>query len=224
MSRTVTAPVSRSISTTHPYAPDGYEKLGDSWNSRSSSEPACSSGGIASGWNEAQATSDQPTFLPGEPRTLKASSLTSMSCSLASNRWAAILTARDSTRCEATFTAEPLVGTPRDPIVPMPCSTVAVSPVRTAIRSNEIPSSSEAIWANTVSWPCPCGDDPAKMIAEPSGWIRTWADSHEARWPKPSSDPLGPNPAISSHADRPIPSSGLVRSSRRAACSARTAS
>jgi cytochrome P450 len=61
--------------------------------------------------------------------------------------------ARASTRSLATFTAEPLVGTPRDPIVPMPCSTVAVSPKRTWMRSKAMPSSSLAIWANVVSWP-----------------------------------------------------------------------
>jgi hypothetical protein len=54
---------------------------------------------------------------------------------------------------QATFTPDPAVGTPRLPMVPMPCRTVSVSPCTTVMRSKGMPSSSEAIWANVVWWP-----------------------------------------------------------------------
>ncbi len=52
-----------------------------------------------------------------------------------------------------------------------------MSPHFTVIFSIGIPSSSLANIAHTVEWPCPCGDVPVRIVAEPSGWTSTVAFS-----------------------------------------------
>ena len=44
-----------------------------------------------------------------------------------------------------------------------------MSPHLRVIFSTGMPSSSLASIANAVWWPCPCGEAPVRIVAEPSG-------------------------------------------------------
>ena len=143
----LTPPVSRSISTTQQYAPEGKLKFGTCWNTVESSPPGSMPPGSSSGWKLFHATSLHGTLRAGVPFTKNFSSSMTMSSALASNKCAAIRFAFSYTRPLAVFTPSPPTATAREPMVPIPCGTTAVSPCFTLMRSKSIPSSSAAIWA-----------------------------------------------------------------------------
>ena len=65
----------------------------------------------------------------------------------------------------------------RDAYVPSPYGVLSVSPCITLMSSGWMPSSPATIWANVVSWPCPCVWQLILRIALPVGWIRSSAPS-----------------------------------------------
>ena len=90
---------------------------------------------------------------------------------------------------------------------------MSVSPLLTVIFSIGIPSRSDAICANVVSWPWPWENEPVRTIASPVAVISTPPNSL-------SEIPL----VTSTYALRPIPSWRVPPFSRRLACSRRRSS
>ena len=78
-----------------------------------------------------------------------------MSSGLASSSSAASFLAISTTSSDACPAATPPIWVDFEPYVPVPRGTTSVSPFSTVIFSIGIPSRSEAIIANVVSWPCP---------------------------------------------------------------------
>ena len=85
----------------------------------------------------------------------------------------------------------------------------SVSPVRTVTRSGSTPSLSAAIWANSVSWPCPVGVEPTTTSTSPSS--STWISAHSYRPPERSTDSATPVPTSTSAAPRPAGAVGRRR-------------
>ena len=100
-----------------------------------------------------------------------------MSSTLASRWAAAISLARASTSSVAESTALPPICSDRDPPVPPPLGTAAVSDWTKRMSSSGMPSRSDTIMANAVAWPCPWADVPTRMVAVPSRWISTEPNS-----------------------------------------------
>ena len=100
-----------------------------------SSDPGSISSGSSKRWKLKVATSAQVRFLLGVPLTNRFPSATSISSGFASSLCAAIDLAFSTILSEAFFTPSPPTATWRDPIVPIPCGIVAVSPWRTEIFS-----------------------------------------------------------------------------------------
>ena len=73
--------------------------------------------------------------------------------------------------------ALPAVCSDREPSVPAPRGTVAVSELTSLILSIGMPSTSLASMANAVWWPWPCTLVPANTLAVPSSWISTAPNS-----------------------------------------------
>ena len=92
-----------------------------------------------------------------------------MSSTEASSRWAAISRARCTSSPLAVWIALPPVCSERDPSVPTPRGTSAVSDCTSLIFSIGTCSTAEATWANAVSWPWPCALVPAETVNVPSG-------------------------------------------------------
>ena len=67
----------------------------------------------------------------------------------------------------------PPICSDRDPPVPPPLGTAAVSDWTKRMSSIGMPSRSETIMANAVAWPWPWADVPTRMVAVPSRWIST---------------------------------------------------
>ncbi len=102
----------------------------------------------------------------------------SSSDSSAANAFAAMRSALARTLRAASATALPLITAARDANVPTPYLNRRVSPVVTVTRSTGTPSSWAAIWANTVSCPCPCVVRPVATTTSPLVSTRTWAPSY----------------------------------------------
>ena len=99
---------------------------------------------------DATAISAHDTVRPGTPATWAPSSPVTMSSGLASIRWPAICCTRTSTSLEAASTALPAVCSDREPRVPAPRGTAAVSELMSRIFSIGMPSTSLATMANAV--------------------------------------------------------------------------
>ncbi len=112
-----------------------------------------------------------PAGTPATPT--RPPSWTTMSSTLASRWAAAISLARASTSSVAESTALPPICRDRDPPVPPPLGTAAVSDWTKRMSSSGMPSRSETIMAKEVAWPCPCAEVPTRMVAVPSRWIST---------------------------------------------------
>ena len=68
------------------------------------------------------------------------------------------------------------------------------------------PETVAAIWLKVISWPCPCEWLPAKIVTLPSLCTRTTALSQPpCKPPRLARLPLGPVPALSMNAARPMP-------------------
>ena len=115
----------------------------------------------------------------GVPATWKRPDLTSSTTSsaLASSRSAATRRARSTRASVAVSTAAPPTCSEREPKVPVPSATRSVSPATTSMSAMGMPVRSLAIMAHDVRWPCPWLDEPVKMVARPSAWISTLANS-----------------------------------------------
>ena len=74
-------------------------------------------------------------------------------------------------------TAVPPSCSERDPPVPPPRGTSAVSDCTKRIASIGMPSGSATIIANDVAWPWPCDDVPDLIVAVPSACDLDRADS-----------------------------------------------
>ena len=61
--------------------------------------------------------------------------------------------------------------------VPTPNGMPSVSPPMTVMSSRSAPRASAAIWAKTVSWPCPCEHAPVATTTLPEASSRTVAPS-----------------------------------------------
>ncbi len=177
--RSTALPVSVSTSTTATCAPNGNVGPGALNTARTSSRSRVAS--LASG----TATSGSPATANELVPVSK-----TRSAGLASSSSAARCLASSSRSRDACRTAEPPCCRLREPPVPPPSGIRSVSPHFTVILSMGMPSSSLASMAQTVAWPCPCGEVPVKMVAVPSGCTSTVAFS---RGP-PSS---APGPVIS---------------------------
>src|SRR6266404_5087868 len=81
----------------------------------------------------------------------------------------------------ARCAALPAVSVPREPYVPTPLSTAAVSACRTSNRSAGMPSASPRICASTVSRPGPIEEAPVSTTRRPSGRASTCVVSNEPR-------------------------------------------
>ena len=101
-----------------------------------------------------------------------------MSSADASSRCAAISRALSRSLREMTAVAAPATGVERLAYVPRPYGVLSVSPSCTSTSSYGMPSSSATIWANVVSWPCPCDLTPSLRIALPVGCTRSSAESN----------------------------------------------
>jgi hypothetical protein len=77
----------------------------------------------------------------------------------------------------AFASAEPPTAIEREPNVPVPAGTAAVSPSTIRILEKSIPSRSWRIWANAVAWPWPWLCVPRKAVTLPSAATRTCAAS-----------------------------------------------
>ena len=169
--RGVTLPVAVSTSTTDTCAPNG--KVAPSWWA---SNPACSSSPAAS--TCAAATWAQLSVAVGTPATPNSpSSVSSTSSTAASSSSAARRRACSSTSSAAPRTALPPICSERDPPVPEPRGTVAVSDCTKPIRSIGMPSRSCTSIANAVACPWPCAEVPAETVAEPSACTVTEPNS-----------------------------------------------
>ena len=159
------------------------------------------------------ATCTQVTVAAGTPRTPNSpASVSSMSSTAASSSSAARSRACSSTFPAAACTALPPSCSERDPPVPPPRGTSAVSDWTNVIFSSGIPSRSATSIENAVGWPWPCPDVPAAMVAVPSACTVT----------EPNSPP--PPAVISTYTLTPMPSCTRSPAARRAACSARSRS
>ncbi len=92
----------------------------------------------------------------------------------------------------ACTTAEPPIATERLANVPTPRGTSFESPKRSSTSSRPTPSRSAAIWANVVSWPWPCGDEPLRTSSRPVGSSSASAVSNSP-------------PARSTYIPKPVP-------------------
>ncbi len=81
------------------------------------------------------------------------------------------------TRRATIAVAAPDTGVEREAYVPSPYGVLSVSPCITLMSSGWMPSSSDTICANVVSWPCPWVLQLIFRIALPVGWIRSSAPS-----------------------------------------------
>ncbi len=99
---------------------------------------------------DAAARSDHSTVRAGTPATPSPPCATTTSSTLASSMCAAICLARASTSVDATCTALPAVCSERDPSVPAPLGTFAVSELISEILSIGMPSMSLTIMAKAV--------------------------------------------------------------------------
>ena len=115
-----------------------------------------------------------------------------------------------TTACPCSTTAEPPTCSERDPHVPAPRGTTALSEWTTRTVSNGTPRIADAICAIAVSCPCPCGDTPVSTVTMPSACTCTEPNSFDA------------NAVISTYVHTPMPSSRWSPRARRAACSARS--
>ena len=129
--------------------------------------------------------------------------------------------ARSSTASAALATALPPSCSDREPPVPPPRGTRAVSDWTNRIDSMGMPRRSATIMANDVGWPWPCPDVPTLMVAVPSSWISTAPYS------------LPPPPAVTSTYEatpmprscgRPAPGEPPARPAARRSPTTRTAS
>lgn len=164
-----TRPVSRSTSTTAMWAPNG--KL--DWpclKSSSSRSAAAVPSGLPEPSSAAAAAWAQVTTGPATPLTPNPAADSSTSCTDASSRWAAISRARTTSSVLELWIALPPVCSDRDPMVPAPRGTSAVSDCTSRIVSIGTWSTAEATWANAVSWPWPWLLVPAETVNVPSGW------------------------------------------------------
>ena len=162
----------------------------------------------------AAASSAQVTPFDGTPVTSSCPSPTTTSPASASRRWAAISFALASTSLDATCTALPAVCRDREPIVPDPRGTEAVSELTSLKFSIGIPRTSLASMAKAVWWPWPWTLVPTNRLAVPSSWTSTA--------PYSTCSPIGA--VTSTYDDSPMPSCLLSPFSRRFACSARRSS
>ena len=142
-----TCPVSVSTSTTDTCAPNGNVAPFCGTSSCACSEVSRSAAAAAS-WV-------QSTVAPGTPDTRNPSSASSTSSGDASSSSAASSPACSSTARAAAATALPPSCSDREPPVPPPVATRAVSDCTYRIRSMGIPSRSATIIANDVAWPWP---------------------------------------------------------------------
>src|SRR6266699_5214504 len=152
------SPVSLSISTTQICVPKGKTQASGSQKTVVS-RPGSIPGASVLERLAAAATSPKATdFCVPAPENLPSSKLTSET--LASNILAAICFIFSFSLCAAVKTAEPPTAVVRLPYVPRPSGVELVSPCTTRILLTGIVNSSATIWANVVSSPCPCGDEP----------------------------------------------------------------
>ena len=100
-----------------------------------------------------------------------------MSSTDASSRCAASRLPLSSTVSLATYTALPAVWREREPIVPDPLGTSAVSDCRIVMSSIATPSLSAMIIENAVTWPWPWALVPTRAITFPSLVISTAPNS-----------------------------------------------
>ncbi len=96
-----------------------------------------------------------------------------MSASSASSSRAASRRAFSTSASLARNTAEPPSWSDREPPVPPPFGTSAVSPSTRVMRSTGMPVWSLRIMANAVWWPWPCENVPARTVADPSSCTST---------------------------------------------------
>ena len=96
-----------------------------------------------------------------------------MSASAASSIDATTRRARASTTSAASWTALPASCNEREPNVPTPWGTIAVSECTTRTSSNGTPNTADVIWAHAVSWPWPFGTLPVTTVAVPSASMVT---------------------------------------------------
>ncbi len=94
--------------------------------------------------------------------------MTTTSDADASSAVAASSRARSSTVSAATSTLDPASCSDRDPPVPPPCGTDAVSDWTKRTCSIGMPSRSATIIANDVACPCPWAEVPTATVAPPS--------------------------------------------------------
>ena len=111
------------------------------------------------------------------PRTETTPSTISRSSGEASSASAAIRSAFSRARVAARWIAEPLITAAREANVPTAYGIRRVSPVTTSTSSKRQPSTSAAIWANTVAWPWPCVVRPVATLTLPEVSMCTWAPS-----------------------------------------------
>ena len=100
-----------------------------------------------------------------------------MSCTSASSSAAASSLACSNTFPAAVCTALPPSCRERDPPVPPPVGTVAVSDCTKRTDSSGMPRVSATNIPNEVAWPWPCAEVPTRIVAEPSGCTATAPNS-----------------------------------------------
>src|SRR5690606_5062002 len=160
------------------------------------------------------ASSDQLSLAPGTPSTPRPPSpSTSMSSTAASSLLAASSLALATRSSLASRTALPPICNDRDPPVPPPRGTCAVSDCTKSICSTGMPRASEASMAKDVGWPWPCPDVPTLTVARPSALISTAANS-----------PPPPPPVISTQVLTPMPSNTASPAPLPRCCSLRSSS
>ena len=114
----------------------------------------------------------------GAPFTDTTPSTISRSSSDASSASAAIRSTFSRARVAARWMADPLITAARDANVPTAYGIRRVSPVTTSTSSRGTPSTSAAICAKTVAWPCPCVVSPVATLTLPDVSMCTCAPSY----------------------------------------------
>src|SRR5260221_1192529 len=153
------SPVSLSISTTQICVPNGKTHASGSQKTVVS-RPGSIPGASVLERLAAVATSVKETAFWGEPETKNLPSSSVTAEGLASNIWQAISFIFSFSLWTAVKTAEPPTASVRLPYVPRPSALESVSPRITTTLSIGARNSSATIWANDVSSPWPCGDEP----------------------------------------------------------------
>ena len=137
--------------------------------------------GSRDGSSAAAASSAHVIARSGAPATSnRPSSGSERSASSTSSRCDASVRAFATTACVCSTTAEPPTCSDREPHVPAPRGTTALSEWTTRTASNGTPRTAEAICAIAVSWPCPCGDTPVSTVTVPSACTSTEPNSFDA--------------------------------------------